>query len=133
MKKDIVKPAMKGVTIAIKLDDSKPQHHWTVHLINSNSFDIDNIIIASTGYGKKEGDEQQTSTLRHFYDNLSANSTQQVEVITKEVFHLFNEYWVSYFVDGKLYDKRFTFVPDSINTEHLIFIEALNSQGVLHA
>lgn len=133
MKKDIDRPSMEGVTVAIKLDDSQSENHWSVHLINSNTFTIDNIIIASKGYGKKEGDEQQTSTLRHFYPNLSASSTQQVEVITKEVFHLFNEYWVSYYVDGKLYDKKFTFVPESINTEHLTFIEALGSQGILHA
>jgi hypothetical protein len=133
MKKDIDRPLMEGVTIAIKLDESETEKHWTVHLINSNSFPIENIIVASKGYGKKEGDEQQTSTLRHFYEELSANSTQQVEVITKEVFHLFNEYWVSYYVDGKLYDKKFTFVPKSINSEHLTFIDALNSQGILHA
>ena len=133
MKKDIERPLMEGVTVAIKLDNSAPENHWTVHLINSNSFDIENVIIASKGYGKKEGDEQQTSTLRHFYDNLSANSTQQIEVITKDVFHLFNEYWVSYYVEGKLYDKKFTFVPESINVKHLTFIEALGSQGILHA
>ena len=133
MKKDIERPLMEGVTVAIKLDDSAPEIHWTVHLINSNSFDIENVIIASKGYGQKEGDEQQTSTLRHFYDNLSANSTQQIEVITKDVFHLFNEYWVSYYVEGKLYDKKFTFVPESINEKHLTFIEALSSQGILHA
>lgn len=133
MKKDIDRPSMEGVTIAIKLDDSASEKHWTVHLINSNSFGIQNIIIASRGYGKKEDDEQKTSILRHFYDDLAANTSQQVEVITKEVFHLFNEYWVSYYVDGKLYDKKFTFVPDSINTEHLTFIKFLDSQGVLHA
>ncbi len=133
MKKDIEKPLMKGVTIAIALDDSESDNHWTVHLINSNSFAIENIIIASKGYGKKGGDEQQTSTLRHVFDSLEANSTQQVEVITKDVFYLFNEYWVSYFVDGKLYDKKFTFVPDSIKFDHVTFIETLSSQGILHA
>lgn len=133
MKKDIDRPSMEGVTIAISLDDSEAENHWSVHIINTNSFAIENIIIASKGYGKKEGDEQQTSTFRHMFDSLEANSTQQVEVITKEVFHLFNEYWVSYFVDGKLYDKKFTFVPESISTQHLTFIEALSSQGILHA
>lgn len=74
------------------------------------------------------------------FDSLSANSIQQVEVITKEVFHLINEYWVSYFVDarlpdgqGNLYDKKFRFVPESINTNQLTFIEVLGSEGVLHA
>lgn len=133
MKKDIEKPLVEGVIIAIKLDDSKADNHWTVHLINTNNFKLENIIIASKGYGKTEGNEQQTSTLRHLFDSLEANSTQQVEVITKEVFHLFNEYWVSYFAEGKLFDKKFTFVPYSIKIEHLTFIEDLCSQGILHA
>lgn len=133
MKKDIEKPSVEGVTVAIKLDNSETDPHWTVHLINSNAFAIENIIIASKGYSKKGEKEQQTSTLRHLYDKLEGNSTQQIEVITQEVFHLFNEYWVSYFVDGKLFDKKFTFVPESINTEYLTFIEVINSQGILHA
>ena len=133
MKKDIEKPMMEGVSIAIKLENSEAKNHWTVHLINTNAFELENIIVASKGYGKKGEKEQETSSLRHMFDSLEANSTQQVEVITKEVFFLFNEYWVSYFVDGKLYDKKFTFVPESINTVHLTFIDSLNSRGVLHA
>lgn len=132
MKKDIERPSIEGVSVAIKLDDFEADLHWTVHLINTNNFKLENIIIASKGYSEK-GDNQKTSTLRHMFDSLEANSTHQVEVITKEVFHLFNEYWVSYFVDGKLYDKKFIFVPESIGTQHLTFIEAINSQGILHA
>ena len=133
MKKDIVRPLMDGVTIAIKLDDSSPENHWIVYVINSNDFKIDHVLVASKGYGEKKEEVQQTSTLRHFYDQLEANSTQQVELITSEVFHLFNEYWLSYYVEGKLYDKKFTFVPGSINTENLCFIKPLNAQGILHA
>lgn len=133
MKKDIDRPLMEGLTVAIRLDDSETERHWTVHLINANKFDLENIIVASKGYGSKEGDEQQTSILRHFFAKLSAGCTQQVEVITEEVFHLFNEYWVSYFVDGKLYDKKFTFVPESISSKNLAFIKPLDSQGILHA
>ena len=133
MKKDIEKLQVEGVTVAVKLDDSQTDNHWTVHLVNMNNFALENIIIASKGYGKKAGDEQQTSTLRHMFDSVEANDSQQIEVITKEVFHLFNEYWVSYFVDGKLYDKKFTFVPESINHKHISFIEALSSKGILHA
>ena len=95
MKKDIIRPVMDGVTIAIKIDDTSPENQWTVYVINSNDFKIDHVLVASKGYGKKKGEKQQTSTLRHFYDHLEANSTQQVELITPEVFHLFNEYWVS--------------------------------------
>lgn len=129
MKKDITKPTVEGVTIAIKLDGSKEEPHWTVHLINSNNFDLDNILVASKGYGKQKGKEQLTSTLRHFFEHIPAHATQQVEVITQEVFHLFNEYWLSYYVDGTLFDKKFTFVPESIQKGNLTFIPELNSKA----
>ena len=133
MKKDIEKPTVEGVTLAIKLDTSKEEPHWTVHLINSNDFELENVMVASKGYGKQNGEEQLTSTLRHFFEQVGARSVQQVEVITSEVFHLFNEYWVSYYVDRKVFDKKFTFVPDSIQEENLMFIPELNAKGVLHA
>lgn len=133
MKKDITRPTVEGVTIAIKLDATQEEPHWSVHLINSNNFGLDNVLVASKGYGKQKGKEQLTSTLRHFFEHIGARSVQQVEVITQEVFHLFNEYWVSYYVDGKVYDKKFTFVPDSIREENLMFIPELNAKGVLHA
>lgn len=140
MKKDIPRPTVEGVTIAIKLDNTKEEPHWSVHLINSNDFALDNVLVASKGYGKQKGEEQLTSTLLHFFEQVGAHSVQQVEVITAEVFHLFNEYWVSYYVDarlpdvqGKVYDKKFTFVPDSIQEENLMCIPELNAKGVLHA
>jgi len=133
MKKDITKPQVEGISIAIKLDDSTGKNYWTVHVVNSNNFALENIIVASKGYNKKGEKVEQTSILRHRFDKVEANSTQQIEVITEEVFHLFNEYWVSYFAYEKLFDKKFTFVPDSIQLENVAFIKELDSQGVLHA
>ena len=55
-----------------------------------------------------------------------------VEPIDESVFHLNNEYWVSFFIDGQLYDKKYIFVPESIIQENLSFILELELQGVLH-
>jgi hypothetical protein len=49
------------------------------------------------------------------------------------VFHLNNEYWLSYYIGRDVHDKRFIFVPDSICEENLIFIKELETQGVLHS
>lgn len=134
MKKDILKPEVKNVTIAITLHrDDSDVDEWRVHLINNNSLDIENTLVASNGYGKQDGEKQQTSTLRHFLQTVKANSTAQVEIIQPDVFHLNNEYFVSYYMDGLLYDKRFTFVPDSISKENLTFIKELDSKGILHS
>jgi len=47
-------------------------------------------------------------------------------------FHLYSEYWVSYYIDGQIYDKKFIFVPDSITEENLIPIAQLGMEGILH-
>ena len=53
-------------------------------------------------------------------------------MITPDVFHLNNEYWVSYYIGNQIFDKKFIFVPDSIREENLILIENLNLKGILH-
>jgi hypothetical protein len=49
-----------------------------------------------------------------------------------DVFHLNNEFWVSYFIGKQIYDKKFIFVPDSIIEDNLIQISPLGLEGVLH-
>ncbi len=112
MKKDIPTPAVKNVTVVIRPEEEG--EHWTVHLVNSNEFSLHNILVASEGYGKKAQNRQETSILRQFFELLDANSSVQIELIAPEVFHLFNEYGVTYYLDKEIYFKKFVFVPDSI-------------------
>jgi hypothetical protein len=91
------------------------------------------LLVASKGYGEKDGHEQRTSTLRHFLQTVPAQGYVVVEPIDPNVFHLNNEYWVSYYVGRQIYDKRFVFVPDSIKEENLSFIKELAKDGVLHS
>ncbi|MEM6362182.1 MAG: hypothetical protein AAF731_18985, partial [Bacteroidota bacterium] len=81
----------------------------------------------------QNGETQNTSILRHFLETVGAKITAQIELIQPEVFHLNNEYWVSYYIDGQLYDKRFTFVPDSISEDNLTYIKELRTKGILHS
>jgi hypothetical protein len=89
--------------------------------------------VASQGYGESEGERQRTSTLRHFLQTVPAHGTALIEPIHPNVFHLNNEYWVSYYVGMTIYDKRFVFVPESICDENLTFIKELDLYGVLHS
>ena len=102
-------------------------------IINKNQFPIENTLVASNGYGEKEGEQQRTSTLRHFLETVPAVGTALVEPIDSRLFHLNNEYWVSYYVGSQIYDRKFVFVPDSICVENLTFIKELNMEGVLHS
>lgn len=134
MIRDIEIPEVKNVTIAVarKVQPGEGDE-WIVFLINKNSFPIENTLVASKGYGLKNGEEQRTSVLRHFLETVPPESAALVEPIDPAVFHLNNEYWVSYYVGRKIYDKRFVFVPDSIREDNLIFIRELNTEGVLHS
>lgn len=134
MIRDIEIPEVKNVTIAIaRKKQSGESDEWKVYLINNNPFPIENTLVASKGYGVKDGEEQQTSTLRHFLETVAAESVALVEPIDPAVFHLNNEYWVSYYIDNKIYDKRFVFVPDSIHEDNITYIKELEMEGILHS
>jgi hypothetical protein len=92
--------------------------------------------VTSKGYSTK-GDQpteqtQRTSTLRHYFAELQPGDHQVIESIMPDVFHLNNEYWVSYFIGGQIFDKKFIFVPDSIVDENLVPVPALGLEGILH-
>lgn len=134
MKKDIEIPVVKNVTLAITREKNiLNQSEWKVYLINKNPFPLENTLVASSGYGQKEGETQRTSTLRHFLETVPANENVLVEPLDEKLFHLNNEYWVSYYIGPQIYDRRFIFVPDSICEANLTFIKELDKEGVLHS
>lgn len=134
MKKDIEIPEVRNVTIAVAREKTLFEtYDWKVFLINNNGFQLENTLVSSTGYGEKDGKRQKTSTLRHFLETVPAKGTALVEPIDENVFHLNNEYWVSYYVGGQIYDKKFVFVPETINEENLIYIKELEMEGILHS
>ena len=57
MKKDIEIPEVMNVTVAVGREKNLlNQDEWRVHLINNNSFPIENTIVASKGYGENAGE-----------------------------------------------------------------------------
>ena len=134
MIKDIPIPKVQHVTLAIVREkDNLLNDAWKVYVINDNDVAIENVLVSSTGYGEKNGETQKTSTLRHFLQTVGPRSSSLIEPIDAALFHLSNEYWVSYYIGSEIYDKRFVFLPESITKENLTFIEALNKEGVLHS
>lgn len=128
MRKDIDFSPVKGVHVVI----AKSGDGWKVFLINRNNDKLENVMVTSRGYGETKTEKQKTSTLRHIIPIVDPGEYALIEPIDESVFHLNNEYWVSYFIDGQVYDKKFIFVPDSIVEENLIFIEELEMKGILH-
>lgn len=128
MKKDIDFVAVTQIHVAIV----KSNTEWKAYLLNRSDDSIENILITSRGYGQKDGVDQKTSVLRHVIHSLESKGYALIERIEPAVFHLHNEYWVSYYINGQIYDKKFIFLPDSISEDHLTTIAELDLKGILH-
>ena len=134
VKKDIEIPEVKNVTLAVVREKNLLNvDEWKVYLINKNDVDLENTLVASKGYGEKEGEKQMTSVLRHFLETVPAHGNALIEPLDPTVFHLNNEYWVSYYIGTQIYDKRFIFLPESICDENVTSIKELGMEGVLHS
>jgi len=132
MKKDLPENIVEDVGMAVVLMGETPEvKSWTVYLVNFKAVPLNNVLISSKGYGEKDGKMVKTSALRHFLGDLTPKSFAGVEAIDPEVFGLTNEYWLSYYIDGVIYDKKFIFLPESIVDENLIRIPFVDKPGVM--
>jgi hypothetical protein len=133
MKKDINPPAVKDVAVAIVKDKNDVQEDiWNVYIINYKKEPIEEVLVTSKGYFKDlKGIETKTSVLRHAIGTLEPNGYAIIEPIMENLFVLHNEYWVSYFSNNQLLDKKFIFLAETIKDENLITIPVLNKKGVM--
>ena len=131
MKKDIHIPKVEGIGVAIVKDTDKGDEIWNVYLINYKEEPINNVLISSKGYGTLNQKKVNTSTLRHFFDVIKGQSYQLIEPISEDVFGLSNEYFVTFYIDNIIYDKKFVFVPDTIKDDHFTKVRIIQKDGVL--
>ncbi len=132
MKKDIDIPEVKEVSVGIVKElNAEGESQWYVYLINQKNEPIESVLISSVGYGEKNGEKQKTTTLRHFFEVISAKTFVKVEPIMPELFALTNEYWVSFYIGKTIFDKKFIFLPESILDTNVTNIPVLNKAGVL--
>src|SRR5690606_16427543 len=120
MKKDLPENNVESIAIAAVLESESPQEQsWNVYLINLKDEAIETVLVSSKGYGLKDGQDVKTSVLRHSIGTLGAKDYALIEAIDKQVFGLTNEYWLSYYINGTIYDKKFIFLPESIVESNL--------------
>jgi hypothetical protein len=134
MKEYLKSQPLAGVSVAVVQEiTGENEKNYFVFLINNSSQTLKDCIIASRGYGVEIETQTkiETSTLRHFLDELAQHSYVKIEPIMKEVFGLNNEYWVSFWIDNMIYDKRFIFLPESIEEENMVHIPLMQQKGVL--
>ncbi len=129
MKKDIEIPIAKDVHVAIA-------HEWNAEFLNKeyNAYVINNrdtriemVLIVSKGFDK----EKKTSTMRHGIGAVAGKSFEKIEMLQEEVLKLDNEFFVTFYADDKLYERRYIFKKDSVIPGNFIQIPLLDREGVL--
>jgi hypothetical protein len=131
MIKDIQYPEVKDVGIAILKEKMEEGDAWNVYLLNLKDERIENVLVSSKGYGTLNGEAVKTSTLRHFLNTVQAKTVVKVEPIMENVFSLSNEFWVSFYIHNIIYDKKFIFLPETINESYFSLIPIINKKGVM--
>jgi hypothetical protein len=132
MKKDIVIPVVEDVWVAVVHNPIENEEtEWSAYLLNMKNEEIEGVLVSSRGYSAIENDQRKTVTFRHFLDVLPPKSFKKIEPVSSEVFGLNNEFWVSFYINKKMYDKKYIFLPESINESYFIDIPLINKKGVL--
>jgi len=135
MKEDIDIPVVEDISVAIvkEWNEEKTAEVFNVYLLNQKAEQINDVLVSSRGYGqnKTTGEKVVTSTLRHYIGTVEKKDFAKIEPIMEEVFGLNNEYWVSFYVDGKIHDKKFIFLPETVIEENMVTVPILDKEGVI--
>ncbi len=131
MKTEELYRRVEDVAVAVVPEEEKGEEVWRVYLINFKEEPISNILVNSKGYGEKDERQVKTGTLRQFFDELEPQSFVMIEFISKELFSINNEFWISFWYKDYLYDKKFIFLTDTIIKENLTPIPLVNKSGVM--
>ena len=133
MKKDFNPSKVENISVAIvKEKNELNEDIWNVYLINQKTATIENVLVSSKGYLTDiKGVETKTSLLRHAIGNIDSNDYALIEPIIPAVFALHNEYWVSFFCNNEMLDKKYIFLAETIKEENFITIPILNKPGVM--
>ena len=129
MKKDIEIPVAKDVHVAVvhEWNDEFLSKDWNAYLINNRTDAIEMAIVVSKGF---DG-EKKTSTMRHGIGALEPRSFKKIELLQEEVLALNNEFFVTFFAENKLFEKRFLFPKHTISENLLTTIPVIDKDGIL--
>ena len=132
MIKDIPQYVVEDIAIAVVREQNElNETEWNVYMLNLKNKQIEGVLVSSNGYGVINDEKVKTSTLRHFLDTIPPKGYSKIEPIIENVFGLSNEYWVSFYLDGVMYDKKYIFLAESIKDENFVTVPLLNKKGVM--
>ena len=133
MKKDITIPEVENVFVAAvqEWSDDFMEKVWYIYLVNDSDFNLDGVMVVSKAFGTIDSEMKKTSLLRHAFVEIPAVSVVKVEMLEKSVTTLNNEFMVTFFIGKTLYDKKFTFIANSISENTIEEVPILFVDGVI--
>lgn len=133
MKKDIEIPKSEHVFVAAinEWNDDFQENTWYAYLVNENDSPLEMAIVVSRAYGTINGEERKTGMFRHVFADVPANGAIKVELLENNVLQLNNEFVITYYLNGVLYDKKFVFRTNTININATTDILSIDRRGVV--
>lgn len=133
MKKDIEIPKSENVYIAAinEWNDDFQENTWYAYLVNENNDPLEMAIVVSRAYGIIDGEQRKTGMFRHVFNEVLANGAIKIELLENNVLQLNNEFVVTYYLKGVLYDKKFVFRTNTINLNATTEILSIDRRGVI--
>lgn len=131
MIKDIEIPKAKDVYIAIvhEWNEEFLSKDWNAYVLNDRETPVEMVLVVSKGYD----DKQKTSTMRHAIGAVAAKSYSKIETVQEDVLKLTNEFFMTYYADEKLYEKRFIFAAGLVTAENLKSLPLIEKDGIVGA
>ena len=133
MREELLGPKVEGISLAlVELPIEGAEPEYVVYMLSSREDIIEGIIVTSTGYGlDATGQEIKTSTLRKGIEVMLPNEAARIEPLMPDLFGLNNEFWVSFWADDVMYDKRFVFEANTIHPKKFVAIPQLKAKGII--
>lgn len=129
MKKDIEIPVVEGVYIAVvkEWNEEFLARDWNSYIINDRDTEIEMVLVVTKGYDEK----RKTSLLRHGIGTIPPKSSTKIEMLQEELLSMNNEFSVTFFSGGKLFDKKYVFRKNTINENAFQDLPVMQQRGVL--
>jgi hypothetical protein len=134
MKKDIPIRKVEDLIVAVVPRMPFEEEHeffWDAYLINLKNEPIRSVLVNSTGYGEIEGEQRKTTTLRFFWETIDGMTYEKIEPVDIQLLQMTSEYWISFSFEDYLYDKKYVFVPGSLDEMNFTDIPLLSRRGVM--
>ena len=85
------------------------------------------VLVVSKGF---EGD-RMTSTMRHGIGSVASKTFAKIEMVQEDVLALNNEFFVTFFAEDKLFERRFVFPKNSVKPSAIEMVPIIEKEGIL--